>query len=283
MTRPFLNCYAFNFQLFLACVLTSSHGRPQNGYNYNAPSVRDGNLFGSQSINYYQHLNSNANQFRIQQPPFANNFIDNNVQNTDGGLFGSNLNSIGGVNSFAVRPTLVHKHIYVHVPPPEPEDEIPAQSQLAPAVIPQKHYKIIFIKAPSMAPSPLQQQQQQIALASQNQEKTIVYVLVKKPVEESNSLAASTPIGAISAPASKPEVYFIKYKTQKEDRDGFGVNTASSDHFNSVSNGISSGLFNTVVPLQGSSSVSTGGAIESAGKFRIPFLDIKFIESKWLS
>ncbi|KAJ8931521.1 hypothetical protein NQ314_015552 [Rhamnusium bicolor] len=47
---------------------------------------------------------------------------------------------------------LVHKHIYVHVPPPEHDEEHHHRKQVhIPA--PQKHYKIIFIKAPSAASS----------------------------------------------------------------------------------------------------------------------------------
>lgn len=58
----------------------------------------------------------------------------------------------------------------MHVPPPEPEVVHPQRIQQA--GVAQKHYKIIFIKAPSPpAPTPAQ-----IALAQQNQEKTIVYV-----------------------------------------------------------------------------------------------------------
>lgn len=71
----------------------------------------------------------------------------------------------------------VHKHVYVHVPPVDHE-ELAEQQSLAPIINHQKHYKIIFIKAPT-SPSHSQQlvqQQQNI-----NEEKTLVYVLVKKP------------------------------------------------------------------------------------------------------
>lgn len=111
----------------------------------------------------------------------------------------------------------------MHVPPPEPEVVRP-QQQIQ-AGVAQKHYKIIFIKAPSPpAPTPAQ-----IALAQQNQEKTIVYVLVKKPDE----------IGDIAIPTvpptqpSKPEVYFIKYKTQSTG----GVSASQSGHGSAVASG----------------------------------------------
>jgi hypothetical protein len=99
---------------------------------------------------------------------------------------------------------------YVHVPPPE--DEVHQQQQAQLATAPRKHYKIIFIKAPS-APSIAQQA---AAAAAQNEEKTLIYVLVKKP-EEIDAAAPALP--SALAP-SKPEVYFIKYKTQSEASSG---------------------------------------------------------------
>jgi len=100
----------------------------------------------------------------------------------------------------------VQKHIYVHVPPPE-QEEIRQRPNL-PVGQSQKHYKIIFIKAPS----PPSYQAPVIPLQPQNEEKTLVYVLVKKP-EDQQDIVIPTP--APTQP-SKPEVYFIKYKTQKE-------------------------------------------------------------------
>lgn len=48
----------------------------------------------------------------------------------------------------------------------------------------------------------------------QNEEKTLVYVLVKKPEEQPEIVI---PTQAPTQP-SKPEVYFIKYKTQVRSR-----------------------------------------------------------------
>lgn len=66
--------------------------------------------------------------------------------------------SVGGVSSGG---SLVQKHIYVHVAPPEPE-ELRPQRPIG-AGQSTKHYKIIFIKAPSY-----EQQQQQILQAQVN-------------------------------------------------------------------------------------------------------------------
>jgi hypothetical protein len=136
-----------------------------------------------------------------------------------GAAFSSGVSSIG-ISSIAPSGTgfsggsgigigggsLVQKHIYVHVPPPEPEEHI---SQRLPQFRPaQKHYKIVFIKAPT-PPTPTAAN---IQLPGQDEQKTLIYVLVKKP-DEAEELNIQQP--APTQP-SKPEVYFIKYKTQKQ-------------------------------------------------------------------
>lgn len=101
---------------------------------------------------------------------------------------------------------VVHKHVYVHVPPPEaPEYKAPKQVPLPQP--PQKHYKIVFIKAPT-PPTPTAPQLP--PLPQPDEEKTLIYVLVKKPEEAPDIVL---PTQAPTQP-SKPEVYFIRYKTQ---------------------------------------------------------------------
>lgn len=100
---------------------------------------------------------------------------------------------------------IIHKHVYVHIPPPEPEYTTPRRPfEVLPA---QKHYRIIFIKAPTQTAPTLPP----LPPAVENEEKTIVYVLVKKP-DDLPEIVIPTP--ASTAP-SKPEVYFIRYKTQE--------------------------------------------------------------------
>ncbi|KAE8747300.1 Cuticle Protein Tweedle 2 [Frankliniella occidentalis] len=118
----------------------------------------------------------------------------------------SSLGPAYGVPATRQEPT-VHKHIYVHLAPQEHEVQAPrARPTFAP---PQKHYKIVFIKAPT-PPTPTQQT---VELPPQDEEKTLIYVLVKKP-EEQPEVKVNVPP---PTPPSKPEVYFIKYKAQKEE------------------------------------------------------------------
>jgi len=101
---------------------------------------------------------------------------------------------------------VIHKHVYVHVPPPEAPEYKPPK-QLPQPQPPQKHYKIVFIKAPT-PPTPTAPQLP--PLPQPDEEKTLIYVLVKKPEEAPDVVL---PTQAPTQP-SKPEVYFIRYKTQ---------------------------------------------------------------------
>jgi hypothetical protein len=88
------------------------------------------------------------------------------------------------------------------------EPEFPVTSRpIAPQPV-QKHYRIIFIKAPSPPVATISS-----FSTPQREEKTIVYVLVKKPDEVPEVVQ---PIPSSTVP-SKPEVYFIRYKTQEND------------------------------------------------------------------
>ncbi|XP_002001530.3 transcription factor SPT20 homolog [Drosophila mojavensis] len=103
---------------------------------------------------------------------------------------------------------VVSKDIYVHVPPAEePEERYP--QPVLPVGPPRKHYRIVFIKAPTPSVSKAAVRVQQAPV----EEKTIIYVLTKKP----DPLELQTAIEeAAPKPISKPEVFFIKYKTQEE-------------------------------------------------------------------
>ncbi|GAB0088815.1 extensin [Sergentomyia squamirostris] len=97
---------------------------------------------------------------------------------------------------------IISKNIYIHVPPEEPAEIQPSQRIEVPTQ--KKHYKVIFIKAPT-PPAPTAPV---IPAQIQDEHKTLVYVLVKKP--ESQPQVVVPPV--VPTEPSKPEVYFIKYK-----------------------------------------------------------------------
>ncbi|XP_066251144.1 uncharacterized protein [Euwallacea similis] len=185
-----------------------------------------------------------------------------------GSFSGSSSSFTGGFSSGSALgggSTLVQKHIYVHVPPPEPEDLQP--QRIIPVAPAQKHYKIIFIKAPS-PPTPTVPA---IPVQQQNEEKTLVYVLVKKP-EEAPELTIPAPV---PTQPSKPEVYFIRYKTQKDHSGSLAgsslggaglIDDSSSALVGSVS-GVSGGLtsFTSSHGSSSSSSFISGSSASSGG------------------
>lgn len=100
---------------------------------------------------------------------------------------------------------IVTKHFYVHAAPEDPEDDI--GPRFIPVGPPRKTYKIIFIKTPTYG-----LRSQIIPIPPQTEEKTIVYVLSKKPTFDQN---VQLPQPTTTEP-TKPEVFFVKYKTQEE-------------------------------------------------------------------
>lgn len=134
------------------------------------------------------------------------------------GGFQQHGSSHGGFGQQGGGGVHVTKHVYVHAPPEDPAEQFHSQPAPPPPV--QKHYKIIFIKAPS---NPAQEQfaSPQLPLTD---EKTIVYVLVKRPDENLNVDSALHN----EYKPTKPEVYFIKYKTKGQQQPVTGGSATSS-------------------------------------------------------
>ncbi|XP_053671348.1 myb-like protein I [Anopheles nili] len=130
----------------------------------------------------------------------------------------------------------VHKHVYVHVAPEEKEEI--HQKVILPTYTKQKHYKIIFIKAPA----PPTVSKVVLPQPPVNEEKTLVYVLHKKP-ELEQEIVLPAPV---TAKPSRPEVYFIKYKTKKEEKhQQHSTSSSSSSSSFDSSSSLSSGGYET--------------------------------------
>ncbi|XP_016950614.1 uncharacterized protein LOC108024927 [Drosophila biarmipes] len=112
---------------------------------------------------------------------------------------------------YVQRPAIVTKDIYIHSAPEETEELRQEEPQLENVPI-RKNYRIVFIKAPSQnlkyTAAALKRAQ------SSNEEKTVIYVLSKKP--DLTEIQQQLQVTQSEAKVHKPEVYFIKYKTQEE-------------------------------------------------------------------
>ncbi|XP_037943749.1 uncharacterized protein LOC119676579 [Teleopsis dalmanni] len=187
------------------CFLAAANAAPQ-GYNYQQQQNNFQTGQGSFSPqNIFQNLK--------QQPSFGFNVQPQAYQQIATPTFG--IPQVKPQQQYqqqqqafqAPAAPIVTKDIYVHVAPEEPEDKYrPAPVPVAP---PRKHYRIVFIKAPTPSVSSAALRVKQ----APTEEKTIIYVLTKKP--DPLDLQAVFQDVAPKQP-SKPEVYFIKYKTQEE-------------------------------------------------------------------
>ncbi|XP_066157902.1 uncharacterized protein [Euwallacea fornicatus] len=224
----------------LTILLAATYARPepplQQGYNY--PSPRP---IAVDFVNPPLGVQVGPQQ---STPDFGS--FDTSV---GGGPVGGHLDTIYGAPA---QLSTVHKHVYVHVAPEEPQEIKP--QRVIPTAAPQKHYKIIFIKAPN-PPTPTAPI---IPVQPQNEEKTLVYVLVKKP-EEQPEIVVPTPV---PTQPSKPEVYFIRYKTQKEGGNG-GYNYAVPGGPGVGSGQVDSGV--TGAEVSGSGISGAGGELSGPG------------------
>ncbi|XP_026730577.1 eukaryotic peptide chain release factor GTP-binding subunit-like [Trichoplusia ni] len=205
---------------------SSIGSQAQSGYQYN--HGHQANTGYQQANTGYQQANTGYQQANTGYQQANNGYQAENLQSASGS--GSSYYQNLGANQAALgtgfqtqyqsssqyqsaqkyqiqqQPAQIFKHFYVHAAPEDPEPPRPR----APIVLPppQKHYKIIFVKTPSEASS-----QQVIApVQPQHEEKTIVYVLVKKPDEPKDLVLPKIE----QKPPSKPEVYFIKYKNKED-------------------------------------------------------------------
>lgn len=216
--------------LFQVCFVTFALAHPRPGYLNSVPSRPS-------ARSNEQEVGGVYNEIKLTKPRLYTQAIFYPLQGFSGAVSSSfskykPLPSQSALSSSHVEPSVddydggvvVEKHIYIHVPPQEKEFvNVPEMIPLAPK---QVHYKFIFIKTPS-PPTPVVPV---VPDQPQDEHKTIVYVLVKKPDEQPD---IDIPTAVPTSP-SKPEVYFIKYKTKKEVVGGNSEISAVSDGDGSV-------------------------------------------------
>lgn len=148
-------------------------------------------------------IKSSGNTFGVSQQ--GSNFISQQQSNNfqQGGK-----SAAAAYSDIQQLEPIITKNFYFEAAPEEPEET--QGPRFVPIGRPQKNYKIIFIKTPSYGLN-----SQVIPIVPPNEEKTIVYVLSKKPEFNQDIELPSIPV----TEATKPEVFFIKYKNDQEASD----------------------------------------------------------------
>ncbi|XP_065364154.1 probable basic-leucine zipper transcription factor Q [Calliphora vicina] len=213
------NGFSVSLPNFNTNAQVSTTTKTQETHGFLQQAVNSGNLqqalLGGQTAHNTQQF-SVVPKFPQYQPARQQNFGFAGVQQQQqaplvGNFAGQHQQQFNGYQQQQQQyPTqdTVTKDIYVHVAPEDGEDQRYQQPALPPAP-PRKHYRIVFIKAPSQNINKAALRIQQ----APTEEKTIIYVLTKKP--DPLDLQAAIQDVQPKQP-SKPEVYFIKYKTQEE-------------------------------------------------------------------
>lgn len=153
---------------------------------------------------------SAAPQYGYEQPEHSVAGTGSSYNGLSSGSLPLSSQGNGGEKYLPPGPTtvapIVRKQFYVVSAPEEDDSQIKNKHLVLGR--PQKNYRVVFIKAPSSGAGNVKYSAE---FASQ-QEKTVIYVLSKKD----NELDASDIATPAPTVASKPEVFFIKYKTDEE-------------------------------------------------------------------
>lgn len=190
--------------------------RPQNNFNGgrapprgNVNSVNGGRFpprgnFGDNAPRGSGNAGFNNARFRNGFTNGANAGVSNGVRNSESSVIGVANPGSDNSNPGAPQERKVRRFISVHVAPDEPARN-PKPRFVQPQQPPELQYNILFIRAPSVTSD----QPTEIVMPSAPEQKTIVYVLMKRPGEEMDNIKIRP---ATPTQPPKPEVFFLQYR-----------------------------------------------------------------------
>ncbi|XP_061386733.1 uncharacterized protein LOC133321666 [Musca vetustissima] len=240
------------------CLCAVALAAPQ-GYNYNAQGVSGGNVF-------QQHGN------------FGSNFGGSSIGSVAGGFLQGGHAVAQQSQSFAghqqvqqhhQQQAIVSKRFFIHSAPEDVEED--TQEKHITIGVPKKNYNVVFIKSPSKSTK-----KTSIKISpAPTEEKTVIYVLNKKT--DASDIQAE--VVEHPTTTAKPEVFFIKYKTNEEaahaqeqiqaQYDALGGSSQVSDEGVAPVSSVIGALGNAAAGGDINSGVNTGsvaiGGVQSAG------------------
>ncbi|EDV94558.1 keratin, type I cytoskeletal 10 [Drosophila grimshawi] len=177
------------------CLAAVALAAPQ-GYNYNNPGSAVAGGFSTASgsgaafFQGGQQQHAVAQQHFQQQPAFAQQQVGGHSYQQHG----------------QQQQAIVSKRFFIHSAPEESDDQF--SERHITVGVPKRNYNVVFIKSPQRS-----NKKTSIKISpAVNEDKTVIYVLSKKT--DSSDVHAEVVEQASST--SKPEVFFIKYKTNEE-------------------------------------------------------------------
>ncbi|XP_026840039.1 uncharacterized protein LOC113564907 [Drosophila persimilis] len=173
------------------CLSAMALAAPQ-GYNYNpGPSGFGGVSTASGGAAFFQ---GSAQAAPVQQQTFFQQPAVHHQQQ---------VQQVQQVQQQQQQQAIVSKRFYIHSAPEEAEDYKERHITVG---VPKRNYNVVFIK------SPQRNNKKTIKISpASNEEKTVIYVLSKKGESDVQAEVVEQ-----ASSTSKPEVFFIKYKTQEE-------------------------------------------------------------------
>ncbi|XP_067626420.1 pupal cuticle protein 36 [Eurosta solidaginis] len=192
------------------CLSAVAFAAPQ-GYNYN-PGSQASSVAAVGAVGGGSHGQGGFSQFGQSSNLGGGSLFQGGnaghggaVGHQGGGGAGGFFNH-GGTAGHAQQQAIISKRFFIHTAPEDNDEQY--QEKHVTVGVPRKNYNVVFIKSPSRS-----HKKASIKITpAVNEEKTVIYVLNKK--SDSHDIDAQV----LEQPAvtTKPEVFFIKYKTAEE-------------------------------------------------------------------
>ncbi|KAL7727368.1 hypothetical protein ACLKA6_003027 [Drosophila palustris] len=181
------------------CLAAVALAAPQ-GYNYNpGPSAFGGSLStasGSSSTFFQAAQQQVAPQQHYQQQAQQQQFFQQQPA----------VQAHGHHQQQQHQQPIVSKRFFIHSAPEEVDEEY--KERHITVGVPKRNYNVVFIKSPHRS-----NKKTSIKISpAVNEDKTVIYVLSKK----TDSSDVQAEVIEQQSSTSKPEVFFIKYKTNEE-------------------------------------------------------------------
>ncbi|XP_054735906.1 pupal cuticle protein 36 [Anastrepha obliqua] len=183
------------------CLSAVALAAPQ-GYNYNQGSA-GGIGGGAGGAGLISHGQGGFSQFGQSSSSGGSFFHGGSVGAGGAGVQQGFFNHGGSQQQ---QPAVVSKRFFIHTAPEDADEQY--QEKHITVGVPRKNYNVVFIKSPNRA-----HKKASIKITPAiNEDKTVIYVLNKK----TDGTDIDAQVLEQPAVTTKPEVFFIKYKTAEE-------------------------------------------------------------------